>query len=275
MEPVVLEPELAQKIGWAVPFMFADLLQQKYFTQVFNRHPEIMQLHIDAGLWDKKDGKPDWANTSGHSGYVGARGRILTRMTGMSSYMQNAAEAAGLLHDIGKRNEVLYTKEHGRTWVSFEEANAAAEKFLLEAGVDLDLIRIAGACGHGSLLAMDTLLKKGPDELGPIDKLCLIVSFIDDYTVGTNPVSPVSEGKNALDLSIAANLAATNYALLNEEGKLRFDGKPTFVFQAEVAEAKQNVLARMVMDQSNTDFDPKRLPEMIEAELEKEMQAAA
>lgn len=273
MESVVLGPELAQKIEWAVPFMFAELLQQKYFKGVFNRHPDIMQLHIDAGLWDERDGKPDWANISGHSGYVGARGRVLARMVGMSSDMQNLAEAAGLLHDIGKRNEVLYTKQHGRTWASFEEANKVAEKFLLDAGVETDLVRVAGSCGHGSLLAMKELLTK--DKADDVDKLCLIVSFIDDYSVGTDPVLPVSEGKNALDLRMAANLAAANYVLLNEEGKERLGGKPTFVFQAEVAEAKQNALARMIMELEDVDFDPRRLPEMIEAELQKEMLAAA
>lgn len=267
------ESELAQKIDWAVPFMFADTQQAKYFKGVFTRHLTAMQLHADAGLWDPRDGKPDWANISGHCGFVAARSRLLTRMAGMSLQMQNLAEAAGLLHDIGKRNEVLYTKAHNRGWDSFAVANKMAEDFLRNAGIDSDLIRIAGSCGHGSLLEMRGLVSEGytPNE---IDVLCLIVSLVDDYSVGTEYVLRVSDGKNAIDRRIEANLAATNYALLNEQGKKHFGGKSTFTFQGEVAILKQSFLARMVMRVTDTDFDPIRLPEMVEAELVKEIQAA-
>lgn len=270
----MFQPDLAQKIDEAVLVMFDDPQQRKYFTELFNRHPDIIGLHIKAGLWDEKDQKPyHKANITGHCGLVAARSHILAWKLGLAFDIQMLAERAGLIHDVTKMFEIDHAMAHGKTWDSFAVGIKIGETFLRKENVDPTLMRIGGSCGHGGFLAMQAIMQQS--DKSDEDILRLIVSYVDDFTRHQQPVAPVVDEKNDLNRRIEKNMGNEDYKLLDEGAKDYFGGKTMSQFQIEIGIAKQNFLARRWMYVHDCDFDPKRLPEMIETELEKEIKAAA
>jgi hypothetical protein len=232
--------------------------KREFFTGVGLRARNWLEAHKYLGLLWEGSKKKRWENVSEHCLVEAARGEIFADLLKLGPQAKEDLFAAAILHDFNKREEILYTAEHGRTPESFNEAYAKARKELKEASFPEKLITIADSVGHASLEDVKEILSR--DELLELDINRLVMHYLDDYTVGTDWVKPAEQNehgiKNDLDRRMDANDTNEKYAKIAEKG--------FYKEQRRVGYLVEQRIAKLIKQRSENEIEPKNLPEFVD-----------
>jgi hypothetical protein len=137
-------------------------------------------------------------------------------------------------------------------------------------------VKIAASLGHETVPEMRALLEK-PEPLGDEDLACLILHYIDDYTIQSDWAAPATteDGHpvNDLDKRIDNNEANPRYAVLKQEGKADFDGQTSYEAQRQTGHDIQERLATLLSMRLVTLIRPVDLPSFIDDRIREKITA--
>lgn len=244
--------------------------KRRYFTQLGLQMRKALELHKEAGLWQRKEGKRDWGNVSEHCLVEVARADVLADELNLPEDIKEDLKTAAALHDFFKKGEKEIVIAGGLDWNSFEKASYESTHQMQEAGFSERIIHLANSIGHGSLLETESILKK--ENLSSEDVAYLVLHYIDDYTIGSDWVKPAGKslsGKYENDLERRMNNNENNsrYSLLNEEGKIQLGGEKTFEAQRRIGHLVEQKLFSFLTQIGAKITDAKDLPQYIDQKI--------
>lgn len=163
---------------------------------------EALHLHKTAGLWDRVmvEGKlkREWGNVSEHCLVEAARAEMFGELFRLSEPLRVDLMRAAALHDFFKRRSREIVKARGKTAESHDEAHAKATEVMRAENVSEQVIRIVNSVGYEGLHEAKNILAMR--EMSENDLACLIMHYIDNYTVENNWVVPASiRGKTRIN----------------------------------------------------------------------------
>ncbi len=242
----------------------ADHPNREYFIRLAKSMPEAMTLYELSGLLDPAD--PGY-NIVRHQILEAARMKTSLRLLKTNPVFEHEALLGAACHDHDKLYEVRHTKANSRTWRSFEEAGEHSVTLMRDADLPDEVIRIASACGHLSLLAARTISWAA---ISPQDLVWALQHYIDDYTIDDKPVTPAAEENGVLTNDLIRRMRKNeehpNYRLLNEEGISLFSRK-TFTEQLLRSLRFQEEIAARMSASTGIPVTGTKLPEFIEEQL--------
>ncbi|RJR13510.1 hypothetical protein C4585_01920 [Candidatus Parcubacteria bacterium] len=256
------------------------LKKGKFFSALALHVKEALALHKKEGLWERKEGKRDWGNVSEHCLVEIARVEEFAQLLGVSEQTRKKLVLAAALHDYYKRREVEYARTNGKNWAALDVAGEGSVAGMRETGFSEDVIEIVNSVGHTSLLKTQGLLKNKKEELNEHQLAYLVMHYVDDYTSGSNWADPLQQKEdgtivNAFDKRMEKNVQNKDYQIRNEEGRARFDGRTTFDAQYEIGAAVEKRLAEILSEKTGEVWDPKLIPEKIDARIKERIRAFA
>jgi hypothetical protein len=213
---------------------------------------EFYQDHLPT---NPDDPKADWTNVRLHCVTVAERSLAMWQ----NLYGQETAillVLGALLHDACKKYEIEYTAANGKNWEAFDRAYRHAENQLQKAGFPSEVIALASSVGHDSVPKMEAILRIATPD--PLESAELIVHYVDDFTLKSQPVMPAADGVNDLDRRMTANEKNPNYQQLNQEGRKHFGGLSCYEKQREVGKKIERRLAHLLV------VEPLLLPETVD-----------
>jgi len=244
--------------------------KKEYFIKIGLRIRKALELHKQSGLWNKKNGKRDWGNVSEHCLVAAARSEIFSDILDFTENLKKDLMIAAGLHDFFKKNEKEIVTKGGLNWDSFAKSSREAENKMEEAGFSDTVIRLANAVGHNSLIETEKLLLE--EQLTPEDLACLVLHYIDDYTVGSEWATG-GQDKTNLDMRVDNNIKNPRYAQLNEEGKAIFNGETTFEAQRRIGHLVEEKLTEFINKKSNQSINSKDLPQFIDQQIKNNIES--
>lgn len=252
------------------PEQFNDQ-KRRFFVRLGLSVREALKLHKKSGLWDRKEG---WRNVSDHCLVEVARADVLADKLGLPEDIKKDLKIAAALHDFFKKSEKEILAAGGESWDSSEKAHQEATRQMQKAGFNERVIRLANAVEHGSLAEIESILKKG--QLSPEDTACLVLHYIDDYTIGSDWTSPAERTPNGdrindLDRRMDKNESNPRYTRYNEEAMAYFDGKTAFEAQRQTGHLVEERLAILLGEKTGQVVDAKNLPQSVDIEIQKKI----
>ncbi len=256
-----------------------DLTDRKkaYFIRIGLQMRKALQLHKEAELWERKEGKRDWGNVSEHCLVEVARTDVFADLLALPDDMKGDLRLAAALHDFFKKSEKEIVTKGALSWESFGTASQEAALQLQAAGFSEKIIHLTGATGHEAFIEAERLA--GTEILSPEEVAYLVLHYVDNYTRGSAwaiPAERTPEGKpikNELERRAEMNEENPRYAQLNEEGRPHFGGKTTFEAQRCIGNLVEQRLARLIQERGGLSVEPKDLPEFVDKEIKKRIQA--
>lgn len=196
--------------------------KKEFFFRLGLSVRDALKFHKQEDLWGREEEKQPWKNVSEHCLVETARATTLAELIHLPQDIIESLKISAALHDFNKKTEVKMLKKSG-TWETDQNASRIAEK-KMKGNFSDRIIKYAGAIGHASFLETKKLLEKKEKE--PEDVACLIVHYVNDYTIGSNWVSPVeiagNGGKiNDLERRFGLGNAKPQYQELIESTKKR------------------------------------------------------
>ncbi len=249
--------------------------KRRYFIRLGLSVREALKLHKKVGLWERKDSKRDWGNVSEHCLAEAARVDVLADKLGLSDEIKRDLVVAAAVHDFFKKGEKEIVSTEGLTWDSFEKATEESTRQMREAGFSERIVRLANAVGHDSLKETETILKE--EQLTQENTAYLVLHYVDDYAIGSDWADPAEMSSdcnkiNSFDKRIDSNEANPRYARLNEGGREYFNGETTFEAQRRIGHLVEEKLTTLLSEKTGQIIDPKELPQLIDAEIKKEIE---
>lgn len=249
-----------------------DTNKRTYFINLGRTVYNAFQAHQEQGLQDRNtEGAKDWGNVSEHCLVEVARVKALGKAIGLSEETIMDLKTAAMLHDFFKKEEKSIVTAEGLHWESFEHANEQADQKLREYGFNEKVIGLTNAVGHSSLVETENILHKA--DLSEQDKAFLILHYTDDYTIGTDWVTPVerqSPDENDLDIRINKNEANPRYIVINQEAKEHLQGRTLWQAQRTIGHTVERRLADL-LDEKGTRVSPLKLPEYVDSQIKSEI----
>lgn len=238
--------------------------KREYFRNLGLEIRGALRLHQAAGLWERVGGKRDWGNVSEHCLVEAARAEVFAGLLGLSSELKKDLKTAAALHDYFKRREKEITRQGDNTQAAFAKAEAESLRLLTEAGFSERVIYLTGGTGSVESIKVETprLLKK--PQLSEDEIAYLILHYIDDYTTGSDWVTPVEthpDGGTVNAFDRRMDDLDVRYPQLKAEG---FND-----FQRNVGHEVEERLAGLISERTGRKIDPKLLPELIDQEIRK------
>lgn len=251
---------------------------------VMREHPDVWEMHKRNEQFTEIDGVTGRPAVL-HCAVQALRARVLAWLLKLDPATAHLLEKAAFLHDSYKANERRYMLKHGCDWDSYDRAQVLARRSWEESGMFGSLVMdIAGAVGHESLAIMESRVRAGADNPGayltPRELAMLAMHYLDDISIGSDWVTPVVDGRNALDFRMERNESSPVYATLNEEGRTRLSeqarqagltsddflgGKTTYEAQRLTGHRVEQVLATVVAERQNVpQFPVLHLPVIID-----------
>lgn len=240
----------------------------RYFSKLGLELRRAFKMHAVAGLWERTpEYKRDWGNVSEHCLVEAARADVLSDLLSFSSGLKGYLRMAAAVSDYFKRREKEITRGSSDPEKAFARAEAESHQLLKEAGFSDRIIYLADSTG-----TVESILKVAPDllekeNLTDEEIAYLALHYIDDYTVGSDWVTPVeilSDGtvKNAFDKRM--DDLDKRYPDLKASG---FNDK-----QRNVGFQVEKRLAEIISQKIGEALDPKQIPEMIDQEIVRRIQ---
>lgn len=243
--------------------------KRQYFIKIGLQMREALKLHKKAGLWERRNGERDWGNVSEHCLVEVARVDVLADKLKLPDDIREDLKTAAALHDFFKKGEKEIITSGGISWDSFEKASEESMRQMQEAGFNERTVRLANSVGHGSLVETQSILSK--ESLSPEEVAYLILHYVDDYTIGSEWVSPAEDVEdksiNDLDRRVDKNEANERYAILNEEGRARLAGETVFEAQRRIGHLVEERLASLIAETTGQAVPAKELPQFIDEEI--------
>lgn len=239
--------------------------KNKYFTLLGICIREVLELHKLNDLWGKKGTKEDWRNVSEHCLVETARVKKFADILKFSEETKKNLILAAGVHDFNKKYEVEDTTKTGRNWDSYEKVSKEGTEKMHRAGLSPEVIYIANATGHSSIIEITKILEQ--KKLSEDDISFLIMHYVDNYTIDSDWAN---EGQ--FELRIQKNEKNPQYTLLNEEGKKYFNGKTTFETQREVGKILAKRLTLLLKEYGEKIDNSDDLPLFIDEKIKEEIQ---
>jgi hypothetical protein len=254
-----------------------ELKKGKFFSEIALRSKEVLRLHTQEGLlWDGKGGER-WGDVSEHCIVEVARVEELAELLRVPPETRRELATAAALHDFHKRRDIEYTRAHGKNWAAFEAIEEQSKTAMRSAGVPERILEIAQSVAHTSLSRTQELLAK--EKLSDHEVACLVMHYVDDYTSGASWAVPALRKEdgtivNALDKRMERNMQNKDYQLLDQEGRDHFGGRTTFEAQRDIGVEVEKRLADMLSQKTGEGWDPKTIPEKIDALIKKRIESS-
>lgn len=226
-------------------------------------------MHSQAGLWERNpEHKRDWGNVSEHCLVEAARTDIFSDLLCFYVELRDDLKVAAALSDYFKKREKEMTKEVSNSKEAFALAELESHRLLKEAGFSDRVIYLADSTGTIKSISetVPSLLKK--TDLNDDDVGYLVLHYIDDYTIGSEWVTPteiLSDGilKNAFDRRM--DDLDRRYPELKESG---FNDK-----QREIGLQVEQRLVGIISQRTNRQLNPKGIPEMVDQMIAQRIQS--
>jgi len=265
-----------------------------YFTRLSLRLKEAMRLHKNDRLWErnKEKGVRDWRNVSRHCLVGSARMEVLTEWLGLPEAVRNNAVIAYALHDADKRLEVEAMKDEikkGETGqAAIQESFENHKKMIKKAGFNDQVISMLETYEDrpGQLFDFKKIIDKytTPGELSDEDIGKLLIFYVDGISIDDKDIEPselADNGKqvNVIERRMAALEMNPNYKKKNEEMAKTFSGHPFFEGKSYTEAVRdllhliEIILCKRINEKSDRTLDPVELPEVIESELDRRINA--
>lgn len=260
--------------------------KRRYFSAMALRVASAFKLHRNIGqLWERSaERKRDWGNVSEHCLVEVARTEVLAELAGLPSEIKRSLSVAAASHDYGKKQEILAIKEAEKKNESTQEAmrvvNDQSEN-IVENQFGEEILQLMKAAGGypNTLIRIKEILDK-PD-LNRTDIAMLIMHYVDGYTNGSEWVKPFREGLNDIDrkrIRLAnepkyQRTEAEALAYFNLNGPDFFRGKTSAQALSDVCHLIERRLAEIIRSKSSQKVDPLELPEFIDNEIRKRIEA--
>jgi len=210
--------------------------KSSYFVGLALQVREALTLHHEYGL-TKEDG---WRNVTEHCLVEVARVQMLGWMLDLHKETIDKLMMAAALHDFYKRYEVQLIKTRGIDWVVYNISSAQSEQILYDKGFDPEVIRLACAVGHESILEAEEILARG--QFTEMEVAYLIMHYIDDYTINDEWAE-----FDGLIKRMDHNETNSRYQKLDSDGLGKFrEGETTFMAHRRVGLAAEDALSNML-----------------------------
>ena len=146
-----------------------------------------------------------WKNVLDHEIMEAKRARICAQLLGLSESIRDDLVEAAARHDFYKREERKISQALHHAMRADALAKNKAIEALRKARTSERIIRFIDAVGGSpdALEEMERLVAE--PELSEEDLACLVMHYIDDYTIDSSPVTPATTNENDLDRRIARN----------------------------------------------------------------------
>lgn len=251
-------------------FTYTERQKTKFFAQLAARTASGFKEHAREGLWNRNEqGERDWGNMSEHCLVEVARVSVLADLVGLPAGLKKELEVGAGLHDIYKKRQKEFAINNGLSFDSFEQAAIESHRALTQLGFNDRIVGIAGAVGHESIPDIMPIL--GTKELSELDTAKLIMHYVDDYTNNSEWVQETidKDGRkyNDLDRRMDGNEANERYKILNEEGRVRFNGETSYQAQRRVGHMVEERLTKLIKKSTGKTMDSIDLPSIIDSEI--------
>lgn len=242
--------------------------KRNYFIKLGIKVRDAFQMHKQAGLWERKDGKRDWGNVTEHCLVETARVEVFADLLGFTEGLKSDLVKAAALHDFFKKGEKEFVQE-SPTWEKFEKAEKEESALMRDSGFNERVVRLVNGVGCFSVSTAEEILQK--EDLLEDDLAFLVIHYVDDYTVNSEWVKParIIKGQkiNEVDRRMDKNEANERYRQLDEDGRKYFNGKTSFQAQRRIAYQVEEVLSSKI----DPKLDPKNLPEYIDQKIKEKL----
>ncbi|MEW6610791.1 MAG: hypothetical protein AB1352_04180 [Patescibacteria group bacterium] len=254
----------------------------KFFTELSLRVKKALELHRQAGLWERKDGRRDWGNVSEHCLAETARVTEFAKLLNLPSAIKNNLMLAAAVHDYNKKDEIIAMKTAGKTGESeltaSKDADARKTERMREAGFSDDIIHLANAMGGhpAELIECKRLLDK--QDFTDEDITYLVLHYVDDISQGSDWVKESDGTKNTIDYRIEATQQKLGYSKIGEEiaAELEknefFKGMNVATAMATVSHLIERRLAKLIQDRSGVEIEPLKIPEYIDQKIREKIE---
>lgn len=241
--------------------------KKEFFSRLGLSVRDALKFHKQESLWDREEEKQPWKNVSEHCLVETARATTLAELIHLPQDIIESLKISAALHDFNKKTEVEMLKKSG-TWKTYQNANKSAEEKMKNNFSDR-IIRYAGAVGHASFLETKKLLEKKEKE--PEDIAYLIMHYVDDYTIGSNWVSPAEitvNGRKINDLERRLGLgnAKPRYQELIESTKNEF-GPAILDEYLKAGKEVEKILTDLIREKTGAKIEAEELPEFIDQKI--------
>jgi hypothetical protein len=244
-----------------------DERRKFYFEKLAEKYRVALQLHENPGkLWEKDANGKDWRNVTDHCLMEAARAEIFAEKLKFPTDIAIDLANAAALHDFYKKIDVQYTREDIAQGGDGRKGNLRAEReaadILRDAGWSERVIAWIGSVGSEPEVLRRMMEILNREKISEEDAACLCMHYIDDYTVGSEPVVPARDGKNEIDFRAERNAVNPNYQKMNA---VLFNGMTRFGAQADVGHRIEEKLSELIFERTGERIEPLQLPEVIDA----------
>jgi len=241
--------------------------RKKFFSSLGLSVRNALKFHKQEGLWESEGEKQSWRNVSEHCLIETARVATLAELVQLPQDIIESLKISAALHDFNKKTEVKMLKESG-TWETYQNANQIAEEKIKNSFSDR-IIKCAGAVGHASFVETKKLLDK--KEKQPEDIAYLIMHYVDDYTIGSNWVTPAEtteSGKKINDLEKRLDIGnlKLQYQELIESTKKEL-GSSILDEYLKIGKEVEKILTDLVQEKTDIQLVAEELPEYIDQKI--------
>lgn len=260
-----------------------DTQKKEYFFNLGLKVKKAFQVHKQAGLWEKKDGKRDWGNVTEHCLVEVARVEVLSDMLGISDVAKQELMIGAALHDVNKKNEktkMVNAANSGESvWDAYHQAAIESNALLQAASFNEREIKYAGSPGPESLKDIQDILEK--ENLEETDIAFLVIHYVDDITKDSDWIEPVNPDENGqlrttLDVRLdESKIASNHYAKFNQEGRAHFKNRTVWQEELRVGHLVENRLAQEISNRSNSSIVPHNIPQLIDGKIKEKIALVA
>ncbi len=244
-----------------------EIKKKEFFSRLGLSVRDALKFHKQEGLWENEGEKQTWKNVSEHCLVETARATTLAELVQLPQDIIESLKISAALHDFNKKTEVEMLKKSG-TWETYQNANKSAEE-KMKGNFSDRIIKYAGAVGHASFMETKKLLKK--KEKGPEDIAYLIMHYVDDYTIGSNWVSPAEMAENGkkindLERRLSLGNAKPQYQELIESTKNELGPAILDEYLKTGKEIEKN-LTDLIREKTGAKIEAEELPEYIDQKI--------
>jgi len=185
------------------------------------------------------------------------------------------------VHDFYKRKTVEKTpKGVTMTLAQQIEADNEAKQTLENEGFSPEIISLTSATGSSpdAMKTMEEIVSKNHQDITSEDWAKLAIHYADDYTIGSNWVSPAEENEKAgkindLNRRMDASRKNPKYSQVDKDG-IEYYGKNTLDKQEEIGEMVEKLLAQKISETQDTGLDPKDLPLLVDEKIKEKIRGS-